>query len=142
MGKPRDADDLTILDGRYRAFEWFWDEDGSMPARDVFDRLQVRDQDDFIASVEHWGITPDGLKPLRSRINSENTNPLIVAIKAGKHRFTAFREESGPTWIVYAHYVKEGQQRDKTGDRAVEATRKARDRYFMRVRNGTYYERG
>lgn len=48
----------------------------------------------------------------------------LVAIKAGKHRFTAFREE-----------------RDKTGDRVVENTKKARDRYFERVEDGTYYER-
>lgn len=56
-------------------------------------------------------------------------------------RFTAFREESGPTWIVYAHYVKEGQKRDKTGGRAVEMTKKARERYFIRVKDGSYYER-
>ncbi len=112
-----------------------------MPALDVFERLPSRDQDDFIASLENWGNTPPGLRPAISRVNSENTNPVIVAIKAGKQRFTAFREESGPTWIVYAHYAKEGQKRDKTGDRAVDATKKARDRYFERVKDGTYYER-
>ena len=82
-----------------------------------------------------------GLRPPTSRVNIENTNPVIVAIKAGKHRFTAFREESGPTWIVFGHYAKEGEKRDKTGDRVIETTKRARDRYFERVEDGTYYER-
>ncbi len=142
MAKARTAADLTILDGPYRGLEWFWDEDGSMPALDVFEGLPLRDQDDFVASIEHWGNTPAGLRPVETRINTEDTSPVIVAVKAGKHRFTAFREEIGPTWIVYAHYLKEGRTRDKTGDRAVEATKRARDRYFKRVKDGTYYERG
>jgi hypothetical protein len=113
-----------------------------MPGLNAFESLTVRDRDDFLASVEHWGQVKPGDRPAQSRINEERKNPLIVAIKAGKHRFTAFREESGPTWIVFAHYLKEGEKRDKTGDRAVERTVKARDSYFERVKKGTYYERG
>ena len=142
MRQARTAGDLTIHDGPYRGFEWFWAEDRSMPALDVYELLPIRDSDDFLASLENWGNTPAGLRPPKSRVNSENTNPVIVAIKAGKHRFTAFREKSGPTWIVYAHYTKKGQKRDKIGDRAVENTKKARDQYVERVKDGTYYERG
>ena len=142
MAKARTAVDLTIHDGAYRSFEWFWENDGSMPALDVYESLPMRDQDDFLASAEHWGGVAPGKRPAQSRINTENKDPLIVAIKAGKQRFTAFREESGPTWIVYAHYLKEGEKRDKTGDRAVAATVKARERYFEQVDEGTYYERG
>jgi hypothetical protein len=75
-------------------------------------------------------------------MNIECTNPVIVAIKAGKQRFTAFREDAGATWIVYAHYLKEGARRDKTGDRAIEITKRARQQYLRRVKDGTYYERG
>jgi hypothetical protein len=141
MRQARRAADLTIHDGSYRGFEWFWADDQTMPGLDVFERIAIRDQDDFIASVVNWSNTPAGLKPPVSRVNIENKNPVIIAIKAGKHRFTAFREESGPTWIVYGHYAKEGQKRDKTGDRVIENTKKARDRYFERVKVGTYYDR-
>jgi hypothetical protein len=112
-----------------------------MPGLDAFESLTVRDRRDFLASIEHWGQVKPGVRPVQSRINEERKNPLIIAIKAGKHRFTAFREESGPTWIVYAHYLKEGQKRDKTGDRAVQRTVNAHDFYFKQVQKGTYYER-
>jgi hypothetical protein len=141
MAKSRSAADLTIHVGRYRSFEWFWENDGSMPALDAYGALVMRDQDDFFASVEHWGGALPGSRPAQSRVNTENKDPLIVAIKAGKQRFTSFREESGATWIVYAHYLKEGEKRDKTGDRVVAATVKAREQYFKRVDDGTYYER-
>ena len=142
MGMPRRTHDLTIHGGTYRSFEWFWAEDGSMPGLDSFERLPRHAQDDFLASVEHWGDVEIGKRAAQSRVNQENDDPLIVAIKAGKHRFTAFREESGPAWIVYAHYLKEGMKRDKTGDRAVERTIKARTIYFQNVKSGKYYERG
>lgn len=139
--KVRSSADLSIHEGRYRSFEWFWELDGSMPGLDAYENLRARDQDDFLASVEHWGDVVPGARPAQSRVNGEHKDSLIVAVKAGKHRFTAFREQSGPTWIVYAHYLKEGQKRDKTGDRAVEATLRAQKRYFEQVTEGTYYER-
>jgi len=89
-----------------------------MPALDAYEKLRRDAQDDFIASLVHWGTIRPGQRPAQSRINEEHSNPLIIAVKAGKHRFTAFKEESGPTWIVCEHYLKEGQRRDKTGDRA------------------------
>jgi hypothetical protein len=113
-----------------------------MPGLDAFETLTARDRDAFLASVKHWGKTPLGMTPASSRINVESTNPLIVAIKVGKQRFTAFREDSGPTWIVYTHYLKQGITRDKTGDRAVERTKRARQHYIKQVKDGTYYERG
>ena len=113
-----------------------------MPGLDAYEELRMRDRDDFLASVIHWSTLAPGVRPLESRVNVEHHDPLIVAIKAGKHRFTAFREESGPTWIVYGHYIKKGQKRDKAGDRVVERTLQARTEYFARVKEGKYYERG
>jgi len=141
MGVVRTGAELTIFDGPYRSFEWFWDEDDSMPALEIYESLAPRDRDDFLASVEHWGNVVPGGRPAQSRVNEEHKNPVITVIKAGKHRFTAFREESGPTWIVVGHYLKEGMKRDKTGDRVVLMTLNARKRYFQRVKGGTYYER-
>jgi hypothetical protein len=88
------------------------------------------------------GLIPAGQRPVKSRVNREHSDPLIVTVKAGKQRFTAFREDSGPTWIVFGHYLKEGEKRDKTGDRVVTATVRARERYAKRVEDGTYYDRG
>ncbi len=142
MPTKRTETDLTIHVGEYHSFEWYWSANATMPGLDAYEALPVRDQDDFQASVIHWGAIPPGGRPVQRRINEEYEDPLIVAIKAGKHRFTAFREESGPTWIVFGHYLKEGQKRDKTGDRVVRKTVSARAEYFERVNEGTYYERG
>ena len=141
MAMTRTADDLTIHNGIHRSFEWFWEDDDSMPALDFFESLPAIQQDDFLASVKHWGNVPKGESPLSSRVNSEHNNPLIMAIKAGNHRFTAFREESGPTWIVYATYLKQSQRRDKQGDRAIKRTIDARTWYFSKVKAAQYYER-
>jgi hypothetical protein len=141
MPKKRTDADLTVHVGTYRSFEWYRTPVDTMPGLDAYEDLSVRDQDDFQASVIHWGELAPGHRPLQTRINDEHDNPLIVAIKAGKHRFTAFREESGPTWIVVGHYLKEGQKREKVGDRVVQRTVAARSDYFQRVSEGTYYER-
>lgn len=142
MGARRTKEDLTIYEGRFRSFEWFWDDDDSMPGLDAFEALSEHDQNDFLASIEHWGNIAPGLRPLSSRVNDEHKAPLIVAVKVGKHRFTAFREESGPTWIIFVRYLKRTQERDKAGDRAVTRTLGVRLHYFERVNNGTYYQRG
>ncbi|HEX3462570.1 MAG TPA: hypothetical protein VHS78_00770 [Candidatus Elarobacter sp.] len=74
-------------------------------------------------------------------MNTEHADPLIVAVKATKLRFTAFREDRGATWVVFRSYVKEGEKRDKTGDRVVLRTLNARKLYYKRVGDGTYYDR-
>jgi hypothetical protein len=126
----------------HRSFEWFWADDGSMPGFDAFESLRPREQNDFEGSLDHWGNVEPGQRPAQSRVNAEHEKPLVLAMKAGKHRFTAFREPRGHTWIVFGHYLKEGEKRDKTGDRVVARTLLARHNYFKRVNNGTYYDRG
>jgi hypothetical protein len=141
MKKARSGAELTIHDGEYRSFEWYWDDDDAMPALDYYESLSRAERRDVLASIIYWGSVPPGETPLRSRINTEHGDPLIVAIKGAKQRFTAFRERRGSTWIVFGWYLKEGQKRDKTGDRVVLRTLKARKHYFERVEDGTYYDR-
>ena len=112
-----------------------------MPGLDAYEVLPTLSRDDFLASIRHWGDVERGKRPAQSRVNQENEDPLIVAVKAGKHRFTAFREDSGPTWIICRHYLKQSGQRDKPGDRAVKQTIKNRVVYIKLVKDGIYYER-
>jgi hypothetical protein len=140
--KVRTEADLSIHDGAHRSFEWFWADDGTMPGLDAYEALSKTDQDDFLASIRHWGNIEPGKRAAQSRVNQEHDDPLIVAVKAGKHRFTAFREEAGPAWIICLHYVKRSERRDKPGDRTVRQTIKSHEQYARLVKNGTYYERG
>jgi hypothetical protein len=139
--KVRTEADLSIHDGRYRSFEWYWSSDDSMPGLDAYEILPQASQDEFLASIRHWGNVERGKRPAESRVNQEHAEPLIVAVKAGKHRFTSFREAAGPTWVVCHHYVKQSERRDKSGDRAVKQTIKSRNVYRALVNEGAYYER-
>jgi hypothetical protein len=48
----------------------------------AYEDLSVRDQDDFQASVMHWGELAPGHRALQTRMNDEHDDPLIVAIKS------------------------------------------------------------
>jgi len=78
MPAKRTEANLTIHVGEYRSFEWYWAANATMPGLDAYEALSVRDQDDFLASVIHWGAIPPGGRPLQTRINEEHDDPLIV----------------------------------------------------------------
>ena len=40
VSQKRGSDEIDIVDGQVRSFEWFWAEDGS-PGLDEFERLDV-----------------------------------------------------------------------------------------------------
>ena len=53
--KDSDEAELTIHEGEYQSFEWFWAENHFMPGLDAYQALSQNGQDDFLASVQHWG---------------------------------------------------------------------------------------
>ena len=134
-------EEIWVYGGRERKFEWFWAVDRTMPGLDAFEALSEAAQDLFWSCLTHWGNIAHGARPSRSRVNTEHEEPLIVAVKAGQHRFTAFRENSGPDWILCHHYFKQSERRDRAGDRAVRRTLTSRQAYLSMRRDGTYYER-
>ena len=81
--KVRTETDLSIHEGEHRSFEWFWAENGSMPGLDAYESLSKNSQDDFLASIQHWGNIEPGKRAAKSRVNQEHEDPLIVAIKSG-----------------------------------------------------------
>lgn len=79
-----------------------------MPGRDEYDRLTDDEASDFLAAIAHWLERKPGDRPLRSVVNEENKNPLILAVKAGKRRFPAFEGIPGSSWIVLESYPIRG----------------------------------
>jgi hypothetical protein len=86
----RTSDDLDIYVGTTRSFEWYWNAGDEMLGRDAFDELDEDDQDAILATVKYWGDLERGKHIAKSRVNEEHDDPKILAIKAGKHRFTVF----------------------------------------------------
>src|ERR1700730_5574095 len=117
MRKPRSIADLVIASFPQRRFEWYWKNDRSMPGRDFYDAVSEPERDELLAALTHWGTLAPGKLPQKSLVNTENKSPLILAVKAGKLRYPAFKAASGPNWIVLVPYLKEGEKRDKVGDR-------------------------
>jgi hypothetical protein len=126
--------------GEHRSFEWFWAASGEMPGLDDFESLDKRDQDAVIATFEYWSSIPVGKRAIETRINEEHHDPLILAGKAGKHRFTVFHAV-GDIWVVHRRYEKRGRKLDKAGRIIVKTTIAARADYYERVGRGEYYGR-
>lgn len=141
---PRAEDELPIHDDddTGRSFEWYWDAADEMPGQDGYDALSDEDSEAFLSVVYGWGALKHGVKPARSQVNVESKDPLILAIKAGKMRFPVFQKEGEDTWVVCGPpYKKEGQKRDKTGDRCIARAIKQLKDFEERVSRGEYYDR-
>jgi hypothetical protein len=130
-----------MVAGEHRSFEWFWAASGEMPGLDDFEGLAKQDQDAVIATFEYWSSVPAGVRVIETRVNEEHGDPLILAGKAGKHRFTVFHATKD-VWVVHRHYEKRGRKLDKAGRGIVKTTIAARADYFERVKRGDYYGRG
>jgi hypothetical protein len=140
LSQTRTAADLDFHAGPYRSFEWYWDAGDEMPGLDAYEQLTADEQERVVAAFRHWGSVAPGDHPLKSRVNVENERPTIVAVKAGQHRFLAFRSKSAD-WIVAGYYRKKSEKREKTGDREVDRVKRALNSYEARVEEGVYYER-
>lgn len=140
MSIERSSDEIDIIDGQVRSFEWFWAEDGSMPGLDDFERLDPDVQARIIAVFRHWADLPLGKRLSETRVNLEHDYPKVFAVKAGRHRFTVFHAGGG-VWVVHRRYDKRKQKLDRAGTMVVETTIRAMQDYARRVADGTYYER-
>lgn len=138
--KKRSAQDLDLYVGSHRSFEWYWDANGQMSGLDAYESLNPTARAGVLAAFEHWGTTPHGERPLQSRVNEEHAKPLILAAKAGDHRFLAFHA-GDDVWVVTGYYKKQGSKLDKIGKREVQRAIAALADYELRVMQGKYYER-
>jgi hypothetical protein len=90
VSRKRTSADLGTHLGQYRSFGWYSDCNDEMPGLDAYAQLTKDKRSQVLASFIHWGDVAEGDRPLRSRVNVENGRPLILAVKAGQHRFLAF----------------------------------------------------
>jgi hypothetical protein len=136
----RRACDLSIYEGEYKDFEWYWNETDEMPGLDAYEKLDAIEQAAFLAALEHWGSCAPGERPLESRVAKEHDDPLILAVKTPSHRFPAFHA-GNDRWIIAMAYKKKGQKLGKSGSRAIKRALRAVGDYEQRIKASTYYER-
>jgi len=107
---------------------------------DNFEALEAEDQAALIATFRHWADLQHGKRADESRINEEHDEPKILAVKAGKHRFTKFHA-GNDVWIIHRYYPKGKKQLDKVGRAVIKTTILAISDYEARTKNGKYNER-
>jgi hypothetical protein len=140
VARRRTRDDLDIVAGEIRSFEWFWASDETMPGRDAYEELDEISQDALIAAFRYWSGLPHGKRISETRVNEEHADPKIFAVKAGKHRFTVFHG-GDEKWVVHRYYPKAKKKLDKAARAVIRSTIDASRDYDERVRSGRYYER-
>jgi hypothetical protein len=140
MGKRRTGAALDIFVGAVRSFEWFWASNDEMPGLDAFEDLDDSGKAAVIATFEHWGELEIGKRVSETRVNEEHRDPRVLAVKAGKHRFSMFHA-GGNVWVVCRYYEKQKSKLDKAGKVAIRLTIGDQNEYAKRVRAGEYYER-
>ncbi len=113
-----------------------------MPGLDAFERMTAANQDEFLSRLEVWGDLQLGDRLPPSQLNVESEDPLILAIKVGRLRYPVFHAGGTNAWIVCGPpYEKQGQKRNKRGDRAIERTRRQYQDYHRAVKGTQYYDR-
>ena len=140
-GKETDQRRPGDYAGATRGFEWFWNRQDEMPGLDAYEALDADGKAAVIATLEHWGDLDVGKHVSTTRINEEHSNPKILALKAGKHRFAMFHAGQN-VWIACEYYKKQKTKLDKLGKAAIGRTIAAMKEYKERVAHGEYYERG
>lgn len=140
MGNRRTSADLDIYVGAIRSFEWFWSQNNEMPGLDAFEGLDNDDKAKIVATFEHWGELEPGKRVSETRINEENSDPKILAAKAGKHRLSMFHAGNN-VWVVCRYYEKQKQKLDRAGRTAIKLTIDDLREYEKHVRTGEYYDR-
>lgn len=138
--RKRTRADLDIYVGSVRSLEWFWSATGEMPGLDAFEGLSKDEKAAVMATFEHWGDLEIGKRISETRINAENAAPKVLAVKAGKHRFSMFHAGDN-IWIVCRYYEKQKQKLDRLGKVAIRLTIVDLKDYGERVSVGEYYER-
>ena len=111
-----------------------------MPGLDAFEALGYKDKAMVIATLEHWSELNLGKHVSETRINEQHGKPIILAAKAGKHRFSMFHAGNN-LWIVCRYYEKQKQKLDRKGKTAIKLTIEDRKDYIERVSAGEYYGR-
>ena len=140
-GRPRypDPEEFLYYEGRFFTVEWYYTEDGALPAWQYHQGLGEMDQERLERVVKHMADNPPGTPLASTRYRVEDAAHKIYAFKPGDERFFNFMTD-GRKIIITNAYRKHSQEMTKADLRHLETAIKRRADYLERVREGVYYE--
>jgi phage-related protein len=138
VNSPRSIEYL-IFDGEYFEVEFYFDENGQMPAKNEFNELNDNEKAAFLARVSKLGDSSPGIIHPRTIFNLEDDKEKIFAIKFGNNRFCSFFFE-GSKIIITNSYKKQTQKNTKREKEQIKKAIESKKDYASRRKSGIYYK--
>ena len=132
-------EDFLIYEGRSFSAEWFYTEDGKMPAYDYYKELNDLDQRVMDKLVKYFCDRPFGEMPPKTWYRIEDPENKIYAFKPRNERFFDFTTD-GQKVIITNAYRKHSQKMKKQDLKKLKISTEYRKDYLRRTKGDTYYE--
>ena len=125
--------------GRYFAVEWFYTQEGHLPAYEHYLTLTDEDKDRLKFLAKYIADNPYGTLLPKTMYRVEDRDNKIYAFKPDAHRFFNFMTDRAKMIITNA-YRKHAQQMTKADLELLRQAVRFKTDYLNRVKEGTYYE--
>ena len=135
---PR-KENYVHYEGRYFDAEWYYAEDGSIPALDYYRNLLPHDRVRLNHIVKYLCYSSPGTVLPMTLYRIEDRENKIYAFKPRDERFFNFTTEGAKVVITNA-YHKHSRAMTKADKESLKIAAKRRQDYLKRIRGGTYYE--
>ena len=133
-------EDILYYEGKTFTAEWYYTENGELPALVYYKELREADQDRLDYMVKYLADNPMGTRLPETMYRIEDRENKIYAFKPGSERFFNFMTVNKKIAITNA-YHKHSQKMSRQDLEKLEISVKYRTDYFRRTREGTYYEK-
>lgn len=132
-------EDILLYRGKSFDVEWYYNQDGTLPALEYYRRMPEVDQLKLRWIVKHMADSPHGTQLPLTMYRIEDKPNKVFVFKPRAERFFNFTTTE-ETIIITNAYQKHSQQMTKQDKEELRTAIRYREDYFRRVKEGTYYE--
>lgn len=132
-------EDILFHDGSFFSVEWYYTDEGRLPALEYYRRMPEVDQHKLKLLVKYIADNPHGTQLPVTLYRIEDRHNKIFAFKPRGERFFNFMTE-GSAIIITNAYQKHSQKMTKQDLEELRIAVRYRQDYLRRAREGTYYE--
>lgn len=133
------SEEILLYEGPYFTVEWYYTENGHLPALEYYRRMMEVDQHKLKLIVKHIADNPYGTQLPVTMYRIEDRHNKIFAFKPRSERFFNFTTEESAIIITNA-YHKHSQKMTKQDAEELRIAVRYREDYLRRVKEGRYYE--
>ena len=135
---PRYPSGYIIYKGPTYTVEWYYTEDGEMPAYEYYSKMEEKIQARFLYMVKYLADSLGKVRLPVTMYNIEDRKEGIYALKPKAERFFNFMYKGGKVIVTNA-YRKHSQKMTREGKEKLKIAVKHKKDYLRRVKEGTYY---